>query len=580
MRKQILRCACVLAGLCFAISSFSAETPLIAWKFKTGASVNSTVIVVDTVVYFGSNDSYFYAVNTNTGNEIWKFKAGFGINSKAAINDSLVFFESGYKLYALDKRTGTKVWEFVSHEGTLEMQLGTTDYHHCSPVIHDNKVFFGDGWGSMNGVDIKSGTLKFQYTITGDSAAIRSTPAIKDDIIYFGTWAGNAYAVSLKDSSLQWKYTLPNRRAYYGMITSEMVLKDSLLYFGSQHDVYTPVNINTGKAAWTFVDPKQTYLPSGPVFYNDAVIVGTTINTFKIYSLTNGNVNWSFSTDGILFVTPAVVDSILIMNTSNFGSSGTMYMVNIKNGSFISEYHFNNAAPSSPVVSAGKLFVGNGDGYLYAFNLNELLYAKEDTTIVMDTTTESFRFSQAEKKNVLKLTLMNIGNVCDDYILSCSLNTDVPKDGIPGIGAKAGHIWANNQTTLAFNIYPQKLTVGTFELTIQVHSKKLPDVVFSKKYIITIEQSTSVNSLETNSIDAVIYPNPAKDAININIQNFDKPVQLSIYSTTGQLISSLMLKNKQTSVPVAELTGKRLTGSYLYKLSSGENCKTGILEVK
>lgn len=352
----------------------AAEKEPIVWKFNTDSAIHATPIIEDSILYVGSTNTVFYAISVKRGTEIWHFKTDFSINSKAVINKNLVIFESGFKLYALDKKTGALKWSYVANTSKPNMKLGFTDYHHSSPIIYKGTVYYGDGWGNLNGVDVKSGKLKFQYTIKTDSAAIRTTPAIKDNIIYFGDWGGHVYAVSLTNKSLLWQYTLMNRRPYYGMVTSDMVIHDTLLYFGSQHDVFSPLGLKSGKPAWTFIDPNKTYLPSTPVFYKNSVIIGSTIYTHKIYCLNKGKEEWSCKSDGIFFVYPVIVGSVLIMNTSYFGGKGTIYMVNCKNGKIINEFHFNNAAPASPAVADNKLFIGNGDGFLYAFNLKELMY--------------------------------------------------------------------------------------------------------------------------------------------------------------------------------------------------------------
>jgi outer membrane protein assembly factor BamB len=580
MKNYFITVICVFMVECLPIKiTYAGNDPLV-WKFKTNGGINSAPIVDDSIVYFGSNDQYFYAINKVSGAQIWRFKTEHEVNSKATVNDSLVFFESGFRLYALDKLTGELAWSFVANDGSPEMSVGFTDYHHCSPVLYNNNVFYGDGWGNMNGLDIRKGNLVFQYTITGDSVAIRSTPAIKDDIIYFGSWAGNAYAVSLIDSTLKWKYSLPGRKPYYGMITSEMVIKDSILYFGSQHDVYTPININTGKAAWKFTDPNQTYLPSGPVFYDDAVIVGTTINTWKIYSLTNGNINWTFNTDGVLFVTPALVDTILIMNTSNFGGGGTMYMINVKNGEWINEYHFSIAAPSSPTVSDGKLYVGNGDGYLYSLYLNNMIIAADDTTITIDTTTAEYNYADNDKIKFISLVVQNKGIICDDYLLTYSMSENTPEDGINYVTPNSTHVWAQSKNSTLFTVNPQKLNPGNYTINISISSKKLPEVVFHKTLHINISPASGTKSINNDTSPVSFYPNPARDFVTIDVADFMEIVQVTIYDLAGKVIYSEVVKSGKTNWNLNDISNHRCrAGEYIYRVKFGASEKSGLISI-
>jgi outer membrane protein assembly factor BamB/tetratricopeptide (TPR) repeat protein len=74
-------------------------------RFRTGATIRSSPVVADGVIYFGSDDGYLYAVdldNFETGNERWKFKTGGEIRSSPAAGDGVIYVGSrdGY-LYAI-----------------------------------------------------------------------------------------------------------------------------------------------------------------------------------------------------------------------------------------------------------------------------------------------------------------------------------------------------------------------------------------------------------------------------------------------------------------------------------------------
>ena len=107
----------------------------IKWQFKTGGEINSSPAISDGVVYFGSEDSYLYAVNIKTGQEKWKFKTKAGIYSSPAILDGVIYFgsEDSY-LYAVDIKTGQEKWKFKT-----EAQIFS------SPAISDGVVYFGGG---------------------------------------------------------------------------------------------------------------------------------------------------------------------------------------------------------------------------------------------------------------------------------------------------------------------------------------------------------------------------------------------------------------------------------------------------
>ena len=347
----------------------------ILWKFTASGSVCCLPIVKDNVVYFGDMNGNFYAVDNKNGIEAWSCKVCNPINSSAAIKGNTVCFEAGNSLYGIDIKDGMLLWCYTASKNEPNLAVDLTDYHHSSPVIVNDVAYFGDEFGTINGVNIKTGKAAFKYT-TPEKKVIRSTPVIKDNVIYFGDWEGTVYAVSIPTKTLKWKYKMTNLRPKYGAIVSEMVIKDNLLYFGSQHDTYDPLDITTGKPKWAFTDPDKTYLPTTPVFYKKDLIVGSTVNANKIYCFSDGKVKWTIPTKGVFFVKPLIYqDSILIMNSSAFGDTGYLYFVNCKAGKLINEIPIEEATPASLVIADNKLLLGRKDG-LIAINFKSFLTKK------------------------------------------------------------------------------------------------------------------------------------------------------------------------------------------------------------
>lgn len=71
--------------------------------FLTNGDVPSSPAVAGTVVYVGSEDGKFYAVDCKTGKEIWEYATGGMITSSPAVDNGMVYVgsEDG-KLYAFE----------------------------------------------------------------------------------------------------------------------------------------------------------------------------------------------------------------------------------------------------------------------------------------------------------------------------------------------------------------------------------------------------------------------------------------------------------------------------------------------
>ncbi|MBB2149250.1 PQQ-binding-like beta-propeller repeat protein [Pedobacter sp. LMG 31462] len=62
----------LLSFLFFSLKSSS--QPKVLWKFDTGTAIYGTATIHNQMVYFGSGNHNFYALNKISGKVVWKFK--------------------------------------------------------------------------------------------------------------------------------------------------------------------------------------------------------------------------------------------------------------------------------------------------------------------------------------------------------------------------------------------------------------------------------------------------------------------------------------------------------------------------
>lgn len=155
----------------FALNPSNGE---IVWQFPIDYVPNrvnlihSTPAVSDGVVYFGSENGWFYALSASDGNLIWKKELAtgrdmVGTSAAAGLGYGKVFVTlwSG-KFLALDQKSGETVWEFA-YEGN-----GTDS----SPVVADGKVCAGAHGGNFYCLNAETGKVLWQEKFGGPSAAL------------------------------------------------------------------------------------------------------------------------------------------------------------------------------------------------------------------------------------------------------------------------------------------------------------------------------------------------------------------------------------------------------------------------
>jgi outer membrane protein assembly factor BamB len=546
------------------------------WKFSSGAYCNAP-LVRDSVIFCGSMDKNFYAINSKTGTEIWRFKADYIITSTAAINNNLVCFESGNKLYGLNANTGVLLWSFVASVKTPATGQ-STDYHHSSPIIYHDIAYYGDELGNLNGVNTITGKLVFQYTIKASYTKasnynIRTKPAIQDSVIYFGDYGANVYAISLKDSSEKWIHKMTSPK-WDGSLVSEVVIRDSSVYIGGYNNQFSPLDIKTGNSRWKFTD-ENTFLPSTPVFYNENVILGTTISSNKIHSLhlSDGKVNWSTNVKGIFFVKPVIFnDSILAINSTDPFSDniGVLYFINCKNGKILNQVFLPNATESYPIVKGDTLFLGINDG-MYAINYKPYLAGNYSSYIEFNDSTDNIVINKDQQLNKI-YSILNKSNFCDSLTVVYTLEGSSSKSNIAFKVLNKTLIKPLQNLTIGFKAPANVLTPGLYNINFKVYSCHQPEKsLFEKKISISVTNLVSDIGATTSS-NFCIYPNPFESKVTFANNNISaSQARLSIYSVNGNLLYYNLFdkSNKSLEWDGRNMNGIEMeTGIYIYSITS------------
>ncbi|MGC2626537.1 MAG: PQQ-binding-like beta-propeller repeat protein [Candidatus Udaeobacter sp.] len=170
---------------------------------QAGDVVHASPALADGVLFFGSWDSYFYAVDVTTGKEKWRFHGGedptmhnqVGFQSSPAVVNGTVY--TGCRdsnLYALDAATGKEKWRFFNDQSWVI----------TSPAVADGKVFFATSDSSLyHVVDANSGKPIVRQQ---GKAFVFSSPSVAGDVVFLGVLNGTLEARDAKTGDLLWDF--------------------------------------------------------------------------------------------------------------------------------------------------------------------------------------------------------------------------------------------------------------------------------------------------------------------------------------------------------------------------------------
>jgi eukaryotic-like serine/threonine-protein kinase len=387
-----------------------------AWTFKVGGAVVSSPAVDAERVYVGSDDRNVYALDRKSGRELWRFKTAGAVRSSPAVANGTVYFGSydGF-FYAVDAKTGQQLWRFETggerrfeavglhgQKPAKQTMADVWDVYLSSPVVDDEAVYFGSGDHHVYALSRKDGAVRWKFETGG---VVHSSPALAKGTLFVGSWDTFMYAIDAQTGKEKWRFKTGEDAAVHNQtgLQSSAALQDGVVYFGCRDAHLYAVDPESGQERWNF-SIKPTWINATPAVYNGQVYFGSSIPT-KFYAVDakTGKESYSLDADFIVFGSAAIAG-----DRAYFGSfGGTLFAVDLSEKRVASSYvmsgrrenkrHIMNAEGKpdfgatgaseyfedsfqmmkniftlgsvlgSPAVAEGVLYVGDGEGNVYAF---------------------------------------------------------------------------------------------------------------------------------------------------------------------------------------------------------------------
>jgi len=316
------------------------------WSYQTGSWVESSpAIGSDGTIYVGSIDGNLYAINPS-GNLKWSYQTGNIVASSPTIgSDGTIYIESWPgKLYA------------INPNGTLKWSSNIACLYSSPAIGSDGTIYAGafHGFYALN----PDGSLKWSYNTSDE---FFSSPAVgSDGTIYVGSIDGNLYAI--KDngtsSTLKWSYQTGEP-----VFCSPAIGSDGTVYVGSYDGKLYAINPD-GTLKWSY-QTGDIVFSSPAIGRNGTIYVGSVDG--KIYAINpNGSLKWSYLTGNMPFT--GTLNGSLNTGNSFMGLLNQLTTTTGKSTQGTLSGSYTGVVDSSPSIgSDGTLYVGAGDGKLYAF---------------------------------------------------------------------------------------------------------------------------------------------------------------------------------------------------------------------
>jgi len=242
---------------------------VVAWDAATGrelwrydaAPVETSPLLVGNLLYFGSWDGTFYALDARTGKARWTFGASAGITSSPAYESGTVFAgtDDGHVL-ALDASTGKLRWQAASFS-----RFGRREYFYATPTIAYGRIYIGNADGTLYAFGARSGRLLWAHRA---GTYIYTAAAVWNQTIYVGTWDGYFSAFDAATGDLRWRHDSPGGISGAPTVMAGLVYYSTFGKFTNSHQrrvedgryrTYA-LDARTGKPVWQFPDGQYSPL--------------------------------------------------------------------------------------------------------------------------------------------------------------------------------------------------------------------------------------------------------------------------------------------------------------------------------
>lgn len=341
------------------------DQPALRWSFETQGPIQSSAVIADGSVFFGSDDGYVYALALKDGQRIWSFRTGLdperdpdkpeenqpprGVEAPPLVHDGGVYIggTDGF-LYALDARTGELRWRYET-----EGEINGAANHAKSPDGQDDWILVGSWDNRLHCVSAATGKAVWVYETDN---YVNGTPAIGDGKAVFGGCDGLLHVISIADGVAQ---TTVEVGAY---VIGSVSFDGRDAFLGHHGNAFVCVDTVAGEIRWEYRQRQFPFAGSGAVT-DKFVIFGGRDKRVHCVKRATGEAVWDFRARGHIDSSPVVVEDKIIVGSND----GRLYLLSLAEGNLLWSYEIGQAVTASPAVADGMLIIGSHDGRMYAF---------------------------------------------------------------------------------------------------------------------------------------------------------------------------------------------------------------------
>ncbi|MBI5327615.1 MAG: PQQ-binding-like beta-propeller repeat protein [Deltaproteobacteria bacterium] len=266
------------------------------WGISTTGAVESSPTLADGRVYFGTGDGILYCLDSKDGREIWRFQVKTEITSSPVVDGGVVYFNSADdKVYALKAETGEKLWQYSR---TYVKKVVKRMF--ASPALYEDKIYCNFTDGYLVAMEKSSGREVWQKKVMGEGIAdtARFTPTIDSGAVYVINGDGVFIVLDAKNGEEKWRFDI--------IKISDFTINNSYIVIAGYDGSIIAMNKLIGEIIWkkrvsqgipVSIIAVDEYLAVASNYKTETFFSNTIGSYVDIFDMVEGGKMWSENID-------------------------------------------------------------------------------------------------------------------------------------------------------------------------------------------------------------------------------------------------------------------------------------------
>ncbi|MBW3059430.1 hypothetical protein D6D54_08390 (plasmid) [Spiroplasma poulsonii] len=319
---------------------------------KTYNKIQTSGIIFNNKLYFGSDDSNVYEYDPTTGQQKIVITTNRRVQTSGIIFNNKLYFGSDDK----------HVYEYDPTTGQQKIVITTNGPIYSSGVVFNNKLYIGSDDSNVYEYDPTTGQQKIVITTKSN---VQASGIIFNNKLYFGSDDSNVYEYD--PTTGQQKIVITTNFS----IWSSGVVFNNKLYIGSDDSNVYEYDPTTGQQKIVITTNRR--VQTSGIIFNNKLYFGSNDKHVYEYDPTTGQQKIVITTNGPIYSSGVVFNNKLYIGSND----KHVYEYDPTTGQQKIVITTNGPIYSSGVVFNNKLYFGSDDSNVYEYyekyNLNKVI---------------------------------------------------------------------------------------------------------------------------------------------------------------------------------------------------------------